>query len=199
MIRAFLAVEISDEVGTAILQVQQDIKERIAAHLSKEIRIAWGQRNSFHLTMRFLGEMDKQLIDPLREAMASVRQSHPTIQIPIDRLQAFPNIMKPRVLWVGPSESWLTSESAKRLVKLHQEIESCCHSFGFAQDEKPFSPHLTLARIKTGERQVGPLLAQSGVCERSVSLGTVTVGPVVLMKSQLRPTGPVYTKLWEVA
>jgi RNA 2',3'-cyclic 3'-phosphodiesterase len=198
MIRAFVAVEISDEVGTAILQVQQDIKERIAAHLSKEIRIAWGQRNSFHLTMRFLGEMDKQLIDPLRKAMASVRQSHPTIQIPIDRLQAFPNIMKPRVLWVGPSESWLTSEPAKRLVKLHQEIESCCHSFGFAPDEKPFSPHLTLARIKTGERQVGPLLAQSGVYERSVSLGTVTVGPVVLMKSQLRPTGPVYTKLWEV-
>jgi RNA 2',3'-cyclic 3'-phosphodiesterase len=199
MIRAFVAVEISDEVGTAILQVQQDIKERIAAHLSKEIRIAWGQRNSFHLTMRFLGEMDKQLIDPLRKAMASVRQSHPTIQIPIDRLQAFPNIMKPRVLWVGPSESWLTSEPAKRLVKLHQEIESCCHSFGFAPDEKPFSPHLTLARIKTGERQVGPLLAQSGLYERSVSLGTVTVGTVVLMKSHLRPTGPVYTKLWEVA
>ncbi|MDH5195564.1 MAG: hypothetical protein OEW32_17905, partial [Nitrospira sp.] len=74
----------------------------------------------------------------------------------------------------------------------------CCHSFGFAADEKPFSPHLTVARIKTGERQVGPLLAQSGLYERSVSLGTVTVGPVVLMKSQLRPTGPVYTKLWEV-
>lgn len=198
MIRAFLAVEISDEVRTAIVQVQQDIKERLTAHLSKEIRIAWGQRNSFHLTMRFLGEIEKQLIDPLREAIARVRHAHPTIQIPIDRLQAFPNALKPRVLWVGPSESWLQSEPAKRLVELHQEIESCCHSFGFASDEKPFSPHLTVARIKTGERQVGPLLAQSGLYERSISLGTVTVGPVVLMKSQLRPTGPVYTKLWEV-
>ncbi|MDH4155578.1 MAG: RNA 2',3'-cyclic phosphodiesterase [Nitrospira sp.] len=198
MIRAFLAVEISDEVRTAIVQVQQDIKERLAPHLSKEIRIAWGQRNSFHLTVRFLGEIEKQLIDQLREAIAKVRQSHPTIQIPIGRLQAFPNVLKPRVLWVGPSESWLRSESAKQLVELHQEIEACCHSFGFAADEKPFSPHLTVARIKTGERQVGPLLAQSGLYERSVSLGTVTVGPVVLMKSQLRPTGPVYTKLWEV-
>jgi len=198
MIRAFLAIEISDEVRTAIVQVQQDIKERLAPHLSKEIRIAWGQRNSFHLTVRFLGEIEKQLIDPLREAIAKIRQSHSTIQIPLDRLQAFPNVLKPRVLWVGPSELWLQSEAAKRLVELHQEIESCCHSFGFAADEKPFSPHLTVARIKTGERQVGPLLAQSGLYERSVSLGTVTVGPVVLMKSQLRPTGPVYTKLWEV-
>jgi len=198
MIRAFLAVEISDEVRAAILQVQHDIKERLAAHLSKEIRVAWGQRNSFHLTIRFLGEIEKQLIDPLREAIAKIRQSHPTVQIPLDRLQAFPNVLNPRVLWVGPSESWLQSESAKRLVGLHQEIESCCHSLEFASDEKPFSPHLTVARIKTGERQVGPLLAQSGLYERSVSLGTVTVGPVVLMKSQLRPTGPVYTKLWEV-
>ncbi|MDH4154432.1 MAG: RNA 2',3'-cyclic phosphodiesterase, partial [Nitrospira sp.] len=197
MIRAFLAIEISDEVRTAIVQVQQDIKERLAPHLSKEIRIAWGQRNSFHLTVRFLGEIEKQLIDPLREAIAKIRQSHSTIQIPLDRLQAFPNVLKPRVLWVGPSELWLQSEAAKRLVELHQEIESCCHSFGFAADEKPFSPHLTVARIKTGERQVGPLLAQSGLYECSVSLGTVTVGPVVLMKSQLRPTGPVYTKLWE--
>ena len=198
MIRAFLAVEISDEVRTAISQIQHDIKERLAAHLSKEIRIAWGQLNSFHLTIRFLGDIEKQVIDPLREAIAKIRQSHPTIQIPLDRLQAFPNVLKPRVLWVGPSESWLQSEAAKRLVELHQEIESCCHSFGFASDEKPFSPHLTVARIKTGERQVGPLLTQSGLYDRSVSLGTVPVGPIVLMKSQLRPTGPVYTKLWEV-
>lgn len=199
MMRAFLAVEVSDEIRTAILQVQHDIKERLAAHLSKEIRIAWGQRDSFHLTMRFLGDMEKERIDPLREAMAKIRQSHPTIQIPLERIQAFPNVLKPRVLWVGPSESWLQSEPAKRLVEFHQAIEACCHSFGFASDEKPFSPHLTLARIKTGERLVGPLLAQSGVYERSVSLGTMAVGPVVLIKSQLRPTGPVYTKLWEVA
>ncbi len=198
MIRTFLAVEVSDEVRTAISQVQQDLKERLTPQLSREIRITWGQLNSFHLTMRFLGETEKDLIDPLREAIATVRRAHPTIQIPIDRLQAFPNFQKPRVLWVGPSEEWLKSESAKQLAALHQAIESCCHSFGFAPDEKTFSPHLTLARIKSGEREVGQLLAQRGVCDRAVSLGTVTVGPIVLMKSQLRPTGPVYTKLWEV-
>ncbi len=198
MIRTFLAVEVSDEVRTAISQAQHDLKERLAAHPSKEIRITWGQLNSFHLTMRFLGETEKHLIDPLRAAMTDVRQSHPTIQIPIDRLQAFPSFEKPRVLWVGPSEEWLKSEPAKRLARLHGEIESCCHSLGFAPDEKPFNPHLTLARIKLGERQVGQLLAHSGVCDQALPLGSMTVGPIVLMKSHLRPTGPVYTKLWEV-
>ncbi|MBI5674026.1 MAG: RNA 2',3'-cyclic phosphodiesterase [Nitrospirae bacterium] len=110
MIRTFLAVEVSDEVRTTISQAQHDLKERLAAHPSKEIRITWGQLNSFHLTMRFLGETEKHLIDPLREAMANVRRSHPTIQIPIDRLQAFPSFEKPRVLWVGPSEEWLKSD-----------------------------------------------------------------------------------------
>ncbi|MDH4301330.1 MAG: RNA 2',3'-cyclic phosphodiesterase, partial [Nitrospira sp.] len=106
MIRTFLAVEVSDEVRTAISQAQHDLKERLAAHPSKEIRTTWGQGNSFHLTLRFLGDTEKHLIDQLREAMASVRRFHPTIQIPLDRLQTFPNLQKPRVLWVGPSEQW---------------------------------------------------------------------------------------------
>jgi len=198
MIRTFLAVEVSDEVRTAISQAQHDLKERLAAYPSKEIRITWGQENSFHLTLRFLGDTEKHLIDQLREAMASVRRSHQSIQIPLDRLQAFPNLQKPRVLWVGPSEQWRKSDAARQLAALHREIETCCHSFGFAPDDKPFNPHLTLARIKAGEREVGQWLAQSGVCDQPLSLGEVRIGPLVLVKSHLRPTGPVYTKLWEV-
>lgn len=198
MIRTFLAVEVSNEVRTAIAQVQDDLKQRLAGHLPTDIRMAWGQPNSFHLTIRFLGNTDKQLLDRMREAMAIVRRSHPTIQIPLDRLQAFPNLQKPRVLWVGPSEQWRTSEAARQLTALHREIEACCHSLGFAPDDKLFNPHLTLARIKAGEREVGQWLAQSGVCDQPLSLGEVRSGPLVLVKSSLRPTGPVYTKLWEV-
>lgn len=198
MIRTFLAVEVSDEVRTGIAQVQHDLKQRLTGHFTKDIRMTWGQPNSFHLTIRFLGDTDKQLLDPMREAMAIVRRSHPVIQIPLDRLQAFPNLQKPRVLWVGPSEQWRESDAARRLATVHREIEACCHSFGFAPDDKPFSPHLTVARIKAGERQVGRLLAQSGICDRALSLGEVRIGPIALVKSDLRPTGPVYTTLWEV-
>jgi len=198
MIRAFLAVEIDDEVRAGLSHVQQDLKRRLALHLSKDTRMTWGQSNSFHLTIRFLGDTDEQLIGQMRNAMVMVRQSHPIIQIPLDQLHAFPNVRQPRILWVGPSEQWLQSGAATQLATFHQAIEACCRSFGFGPDDKPFTPHLTLARIKAGERQVGQLLAQSGVCDRPLSLGRITVGALVMMKSELRPTGSLYTKLWEV-
>lgn len=68
---------------------------------------------------------------------------------------------------------------------------------GLAADVRPFSPHLTLARIKEGERQVGQVLAESGVLNQSLTCGLLEIKAVVMMKSQLRPTGSVYTRLWE--
>lgn len=198
MIRTFLAVELSEALREQISLVQQDLHARLDGESSKAVRIAWVQPSSIHLTMRFLGDTDEQLVDPIREAMATVRLSHPTIQIPLERLQAFPNLRQPRVLWVGPSESWFKSDAAKQLASLHRAIESCCRSLGFVTEDKPFTPHLTVARIKAGDREVGQRLAQSGACDRALSVGFITVGPLVLMKSKLRPTGPVYTKMWEV-
>lgn len=198
MIRAFLAVEISDELRTGLVRVQHDIKQRLTPHFTKDVRITWGQPNSFHLTIRFLGDTDEQLLPLMREALDTIHQPHSAIEIPIERLEAFPTLQKPRVLWVGPSVEWLRNDAAKQLLAWHQQIESCCCSLGFAPDDKPFTPHLTLARIKMGERQVGPLLAQSGVCDRPLALGAIAVESLALIKSDLRPTGPRYTKIWEV-
>ena len=198
MIRTFLAVELGDELRNQISLGQQDLRQRLDCEASKDIRITWVQPSSIHLTIRFLGDTDEQLVGQMHEALATVRRSHAAIQIPIDRLQAFPNLRQPRVLWVGPSEQWFKSDAAKRLTALHRAIESCCRSLGFVTEDKPFTPHLTLARIKAGDRQAGQLLAKSGACDRPLSVGTLTVGALVLMKSKLHPTGPLYTKLWEV-
>ncbi|MBH0203307.1 MAG: RNA 2',3'-cyclic phosphodiesterase [Nitrospira sp.] len=198
MIRTFLAVELGDELRHRISLAQQDLRQRLDCESSKDIRITWVQPSSIHLSIRFLGDTDDRLLDPMREAMATVRRSHSTIQIPLERLQAFPNLRQPRVLWVGPSEQWFTSDAAKRLAALHREIESCCRALGFVTDDKPFTPHLTLARVKAGDRQAGQRLSQSGICDRPLSVGAIAVGAIVLMKSKLRPTGPQYTKLWEV-
>lgn len=199
MIRAFLAVELSEDLRAHIAQVQQDLKQRLARDGLKGVRISWAQPSSIHLTIKFLGDTDEQIIDPLRKAIEQVVKDHRTIQIPIERLGVFPHPQQPRVLWVGPSEPWERGEAAKRLTALHQAVEECCQSFGVATEGRPLSPHLTLARIKEGERQVGQALAKSGVMDRPLSLGLLAVRSVVLMKSELRPTGSVYTKLWEVS
>jgi 2'-5' RNA ligase len=198
MIRAFLAVELPDDLRTGLGQVQQDLKHRLSRSFSKDIRISWVQPAAIHLTIKFLGDMDEQLIDPLRAAIEQAAEGRPAIQIPLERFGLFPRPQQPRVLWVGPPEPWERSGEAERLAELHRVVEEGCRSMGFAPDNRPLSPHLTLARIKEGERQVGQALAKSGVLDLPLAIGRLEINAIVLMKSDLRSAGPVYTKLWEI-
>jgi RNA 2',3'-cyclic 3'-phosphodiesterase len=198
MIRAFLAVELSQELRAELALVQQELKHRIEPELKRDTRISWVQPAKIHLTMKFLGDMDEQVIDPLHSALEQAIGNRTAVTVPLERLGAFPRPHSPRVLWVGPSENWEKGTEAKRLVEIQAAIEQACENLGFLCETKPFSPHLTLARIKMGERHVGIALATGGVLDRPLSLGSLAVESVVLMKSELKPTGSVYTKLWEV-
>lgn len=198
MIRAFLAAELTGDLRKQIAQVQQDLRQRLPRDCSKSVRVSWVQPSSIHLTIKFLGETDESLIEPLRAAIEPVASEHRTVQIPLERLGVFPGPQQPRVLWVGASEPWERGGDATRLSGLHDAVERCCHSLGFAPEGRPLSPHLTLARIKEGGRQVGQALANSGALDRPLLLGTLAVDAIALMKSDLRPTGPVYTRLWAV-
>ena len=198
MIRAFLAVELSQELQDELATVQQDLKRRIEPEMKRDARISWTQPTSIHLTLKFLGDMNEQVIDPLLVVVEQAIGSQIAVNVPLERLGAFPRPQSPRVLWVGPLENWDRGAEAKRIAEIHGAIEQACEGLRFLRETKPFSPHLTLARIRVGERQVGAALAKGGVLDRPLSLGSLAVESVVLMKSELKPTGSVYTKLWEV-
>ena len=198
MIRAFLAVELSEKLRAELAGVQQELKQRIEPELKRGTRISWPQPAKIHLTIKFLGDMDEQVIHPLLIAVEQANGTQAVVNVPLERLGAFPRSNSPRVLWVGPSENWERGAEAKRFAEIHGAIEQACEGLGFLRETKPFSPHLTLARVKVGERQVGVALAKSGVLDRPLSLNSLAVESVVLMKSELKPTGSIYTKLWEV-
>jgi len=198
MIRAFLAVEPSQELRAELALVQQELKHRIEPELKRDTRISWVQPAKIHLTMKFLGDMDEQVIDPLQRALEQAIGNRIVVNVPLERFGAFPRPHSPRVMWVGPSENWERGAEVKRVTEIQSAIEQACESVSFLREAKPFSPHLTLARIKAGERQVGVALAKNGVLDRPLSLGSLAMESVVLMKSELKPTGSVYTKLWEV-
>ncbi|MGH7217502.1 MAG: RNA 2',3'-cyclic phosphodiesterase [Nitrospiraceae bacterium] len=197
MIRAFLAVELSDELRAELVVVQQELKRRIEPEMKRNTRISWAQPASIHLTMKFLGDMDEQVADPLLAAVEQAIGSLMAVNVPLERLGAFPLPQSPRVLWVGPSESWERGAEARRVAEIHGAIEQACEGLGFLRETRPFSPHLTLARIRVGERHIGVALAKGGVLDRTLSLDALAVESVVLMKSELKPTGSVYTRLWE--
>ena len=198
MIRAFLAVELSQELRDELTTVQQELKHRIEPEMKRDMRISWACPASIHLTLKFLGDMNEQVIDPLRVALEQAIGSQIAVNVPLERLGAFPRPQSPRVLWVGPSENWEKGAEAKRIAEIHGAIEQACEDLNFLRETKPFSPHLTLARIKVGERQVGVALAKGGVLDRPLSLDSLAVELVVLMKSELKPNGSVYTRLWDV-
>ena len=198
MIRAFLAVELSEELRATLATLQQELKQSIEPELKRGTRISWVQPASLHLTIKFLGETDEQMIDPLRAAVEQGIGSQMAVNVPLERLGGFPRPQSPRVLWIGPSENWEKGIDAKRITEIYARIEQACEDLRFLRETKPFSPHLTVARIKTGERHVGVSLAQSGVLDRPILLGSLAVESVALMKSELKPTGSVYTKLWSV-
>jgi len=198
MIRTFLAIELSEPLRLAVSRLQLDLKQQLSRELSRSVRMSWVQSASIHLTMKFLGDIDEQLVAPMQEAIGEVVQGQRAFQIPLDRLGVFPRLQQPRVLWVGPTEQWEQGEEAARLASLHRAVDDCCGTLNLALDERPLTPHLTLARIREGERSVGQALAKSGVMDRPVALGSLAVESVVLMRSELRPAGPRYTKLWEL-
>lgn len=198
MIRAFLAVELSQELRAELATVQQELKRRIEPELKRGTRTSWAQPASIHLTLKFLGDMDEQVIDPLRIAVEQAIENRLAVTVPLERLGVFPHPQSPRVLWVGPSENWEQGAAAKRIAGIHDAIDEACEGFSFLRETRPFSAHLTLARIKMGERQVGVALARTGVLDRPLSLASLAVESVALMQSELKPTGSVYTKLWEV-
>ena len=198
MIRAFLAVELSQELQAELATVQQDLKRRIELEMKRDTRISWARPASIHLTIKFLGDMDEEVIDPLLVAVEQTIGSQIPVNVPLERLGVFPRPQSPRVLWAGPSENWERGAEAKRIAEIHGAIEQACEGLSFLRETRPFSPHLTLARIRVGERHVGVVLAKTGVLDRPLSFGSLVVEAVVLMKSELKPTGSVYTKLWAV-
>ncbi|MFN7966316.1 MAG: RNA 2',3'-cyclic phosphodiesterase [Acidobacteriota bacterium] len=197
MIRAFLAVELADLLRDGLASLQIALKQRLHRAVSRDVRISWVSPASSHLTIKFLGDIDESIVAPLCAAVTQAMQAHSPLEIPLERLGVFPRVQQPRVLWVGPTDAWQQGEDAKRLAALHAEVETCCRSFDLALESRGLSPHLTLARIKEGQRDVGQALTSSGALQAAVSLGTLAVASIALMRSELKPSGSVYTRLWK--
>ena len=198
MIRTFLAVELSEPLRTHLATIQADLKQRMANALTRNVSISWVRPASLHVTVKFLGDIDEGLVLPLKEAITELLSAHRPISVPVTRLGVFPRPQQPRVLWAGPSEQWERGEDAARLAALHRAIDACCGSLNLATDSRPLSAHLTLARVKAGERVFGQVLAQSGVMDRAFTCESLDINAIALMKSDLKPSGSVYTRLWDV-
>jgi RNA 2',3'-cyclic 3'-phosphodiesterase len=197
--RAFLAVAIATELRERVSAVQQQLKDLVAAGPGRRMRITWVKPETIHLTIKFLGEIDEASVDQLSASVIAAIAGSPAIDIPFATIGAFPRPQAPRALWIGPPSTWDSQEEANRALELAVRIDAACEKFAVPRDTHPWRPHLTVARVREGERDAGRVLETSGLMARTQDIGTLHVDKISLMKSEMRPDGPVHTPLWTVA
>lgn len=185
MIRLFLAVELSFNLRENLSALQQQLKATLPP-------INWVRPESIHLTLKFLGYVEPSFVSQLLSALEHIGEKCAPFSIDVQGLGVFPQVKHPRILWVG-----LTGNT-QALHELIFEIEAALEPLGFSPEEKPYHPHLTLARIKRENANVGSALMQTGILESNQHLGTVNVDRFTLFQSDLDSSGAKYTSLWTV-
>jgi len=180
-IRSFVAIDISNEIRVEIDNIIGELKSQV-----DDIR--WVKAASVHLTLKFLGDVSPDIIPSLRSVMEGVAQSAKPFKIEVKGLGAFPNPRRVRVVWIG------VHEPSGVLEKMAVGIDRGMASLGFEPEKRAFRPHLTLGRMR-GNGRSGKELA--GLIDHAINkpAGNFTANEITLFRSDLKPTGAVYTKL----
>lgn len=190
MLRAFIAVQLSDELKRQIGSVQEELRRELSGRIGK---IGWTNPNSIHLTLKFLGDIRESQIQPLQGVLQRAAAPAQPFSLEARGVGAFPNPRAPRVIWLG-----LVGGSGEMgaLRRLQAEIENGTAELGFQKEARAFTPHLTLARIR--DRVDQGVLDKILAANQNRAVGRFTAASVGLIRSELRPSGTVYTTLVEV-
>ena len=143
----------------------------------------WTGRENLHFTLRFLGETAPARVPDLSRTLETAALNNSSFQIRLDRVGFFPSSKMPRIIWLGLREGGL------EIRKLADDVEAACGSCGFPAADRPFQPHLTIARLREGGA-----VSQAKIPEYQFTSITRVSG-FSLIESRLQPVGPVYHSL----
>jgi 2'-5' RNA ligase len=181
-IRSFLAFDIEDQRILRRLAEAQAMLANIGADLKLV------KPENIHMTVRFLGDIQPTMVDVIHEEMKQI--SFTPFIVELGGLGTFPKPNYPRVVWAG------IRKGAKELTSVFEQLEPRLRGLGFKPDTKGFSPHLTIARVRTGRNKSD--LAELVRELEDYEFGTVKAECLRLKKSDLTPRGPIYSNLREV-
>ena len=187
-IRTFIAIELPDLLKARLSELQQGLTKQTPPRA-----VRWVSPEGIHLTLKFLGQTSVDKIEPIAKALTLACAPFSPFTCMAGGLGCFPNLRRPRVIWVAVEEPTGT------ISELQGAIERACSELGFKGERRAFHPHLTLGRLRDWasaqeRRAVGELIQRTEI----PSLGVVAAKVISLIRSDLRPTGAVYTTLREI-
>jgi 2'-5' RNA ligase len=186
VIRAFIAIKLSPEIHQRLKDLNLLLKQRLP-----DAPVRWVQVNNIHLTLKFMGDVSTANLEALTEIIQAEALRHPSFELSVGELGAFPTTHRPRVLWVGV-------QAPAELTNLQQGIEQELARLGYKPEDRPFSPHLTLGRISRNAVTQDFARIETALSTTKVGyIGAMLVKAVHLFRSDLQPSGPIYTALLE--
>jgi 2'-5' RNA ligase len=180
-IRAFLAIEPPEEVLAAVARLQEKLKREISGAIS------WTRPQSNHLTLKFVGNIDRSAAESICAAVKKQAAATPSLLLKVERMGVFPDLRKPRVLWLG------TTGDSGKLTLLQNNLEADFAKLGFPRENRPFRAHLTLGRIK--DSRAAASIGEALKKHSEFTAGEFRASELILFQSNLTPQGAIYTKL----
>ena len=185
-IRAFFAIKIGGKCQSRIDTIQSDLQKKIGQCYK------WVKKDQLHLTLKFFPKLNPGDISNILNDLEIELKSIDPFELEISGFGAFPNSKKPRVLWLGinhPGE----------LVFINETLQEVCGSYGYVKESRPFSPHLTIARIKkqtlfSQYKQITDAITSINI----ESICNINVKKIFLIRSSLTPEGPIYHELEKI-
>jgi RNA 2',3'-cyclic 3'-phosphodiesterase len=179
-VRLFVAVDVPDAIKHAI---ERDVVEPLREALPGA---RWTRPEGRHLTLKFLGEVADERVGEVSAALSRAASAHEGFDAAFEVLGGFPNLRRPRVLWVG------IGEGSDAMAALAEDVEAVLHPLGFPGEDRPFRGHFTLARFSQ------PRIVEA-LPDVTVPMASFRVHEIVLFRSQLHPKGARYTALERLA
>jgi 2'-5' RNA ligase len=175
------------ELPRAILKKIEEIEVELR---STHADVRWVGPEKIHLTLKFFGNIEESRIESIIKSIQGPIQITSPFPIRVKGVGAFPNLKNPRVIWMG------LVDGREALISLQKQIETQLEKIGFQPEDRSFHPHLTLGRMKSsrGKEELVERMEE----HKDEEFGDLQVERVVLFKSDLRPTGPIYTPLREL-
>ncbi len=183
--RAFFCIELEDRIQEGLNEITQRLKR------DGQARVSWVRPENLHVTLKFLGEVAPERVEELRLAAEVACEGIDRFALELDRAGAFPNLERPRVIWVG------SSSPPEEIFQIYRRLERELAPLGFPPERKPYTPHVTLGRVKERNRARAARLGEQ--LDRIEPFHFVAeVFRLTLMESRLAPSGATYTPVFQV-
>ena len=184
LLRAFIAVEIPHGIRDAVCKAITPLQKGLGSV------VCWVPMENMHLTLKFLGDVSPANVEMLSQMLHAEADLFQCFDLRLSGLSSFPNLKRPRVIFIG-------IQAPATLEALQRGIDSASRRLGYESEERGFSPHLTIGRVKQSVTATEQQAIRRALEETRIDLlGTARVDSIHLYKSDLKPTGSIYTRLF---